>query len=340
MARELGGERERPRKRADVASVEAPLGHTAGADKWRKTTARAGHGSVASDMPDPAPSTAERPPACQQRVRVLSQRQLARDTYALALETPELAAAIVPGQFFMVRAADSVDPLLGRPFALYDTVMDGDRPIGVEFGYTVVGKLTGLMPAWRPGELVEIWGPLGNGFPVPSAEHLMFVAGGIGQTPFLAVAREALGLRQYGRPPRIVGRRPRKLTGCYGVRSIDYLAGRDDFALPGLELRLATDDGSHGHHGFVTDLLADALKSSDRPDCVYCCGPEPMMHAAARLCSAADVPCWLSLETPMACGFGACFSCVTPVRMENGDWDYRRTCIEGPVFPADRLVLD
>ena len=137
----------------------------------------------------------------------------------------------------------------------------------------------------------------------------------------------------------ILRRRPRKVTCCYGVRSADYLAGLDDFSLPGLEMRLATDDGTRGHHGFVTDLLAESLAGSDRPDCVYCCGPEPMMHAAARLCSAAGVPCWLSLESPMACGFGACFSCVTAVRMDNGDWDYRRTCVEGPVFPAERLVL-
>jgi len=272
-------------------------------------------------------------------VRVLSQRQLARDTYALALETPQIAAAILPGQFFMVRAVGTVEPLLGRPFALYDTVIADGRPIGVEFGYTVVGKLTRLMPAWRPSDLVEIWGPLGNGFPPPLGEHLMLVAGGIGQTPFLAVAREALGFRQYGQTPRLLSRRPRKVTCCYGVRSAEYLAGLDDFSLPGLEMRLATDDGTRGHQGFVTDLLAQSLAGSDRPDCVYCCGPEPMMHAAARLCMAAGVPCWLSLESPMACGFGACFSCVTAVRMDNGDWDYRRTCVEGPVFPAERLVL-
>jgi dihydroorotate dehydrogenase electron transfer subunit len=300
-------------------------------------------------MPDPVAFSAPGSPARQQRVRVLAQRQLARDTFALALETPEIAATIVPGQFFMVRAADTretgravrtVEPLLGRPFALYDTVVENGRPIGIEFGYTVVGKLTGLMPSWRPGDDVEIWGPLGNGFPPAVGDHVMFVAGGIGQTPFLAVAREALGLRSYGQPPRALPRKPRKLTCCYGVRSAEYLAGLDDFALPGLEMRLATDDGTRGHHGFVTELLADALQSDDRPDCVYCCGPEPMMHAAARLCRAANVPCWLSLETPMACGVGACFSCVTRVRMESGDWDYRRTCIEGPVFPAERLVLD
>lgn len=300
---------------------------------------------MAELVPYPAPGS----PARQQRVRVLSQRKLARDTFALALETPEIAAAIVPGQFFMVRAVDTgeraravqtVQPLLGRPFALYDTVLSDGRPVGVEFGYTVVGKLTGLMPSWQPGDLVDIWGPLGNGFPPAAGDHVMLVAGGIGQTPFLAVVREALGLRQYGHPPRGSSQKPRWLTCCYGVRSAAYLAGLDDFALPGLEMRLATDDGTRGHHGFVTDLLAEALRSADRPDRVYCCGPEPMMHAAARLCRAASVPCWLSLESPMACGFGACFSCVTRVRMEDGDWDYRRTCVEGPVFPAERLVLD
>ncbi|HXY36597.1 MAG TPA: dihydroorotate dehydrogenase electron transfer subunit [Planctomycetaceae bacterium] len=298
-------------------------------------------------MPDPqsaiCPPRSESPPpnrsAIQQQVRVLAQRQLARDTYALALETPQIAAAILPGQFFMVRAVGNVEPLLGRPFALYDTVIKDGRPVGVEFGYTVVGKLTGLMPSWRAGDLVEIWGPLGNGFPLPAGGHLMLVAGGIGQTPFLAVAREALGLRKYGQPPRVLSQRPRKVTCCYGVRSAEYLAGLEDFSQIGLEMRLATDDGTRGHRGFVTDLLSESLTEGDRPDAVYCCGPEPMMHAAARICSAAGVPCWLSLESPMACGFGACFSCVTAVRMENGEWDYRRTCVEGPVFPADRLVL-
>jgi len=299
-------------------------------------------------MPDPqsaiCPPRSESPPpnrsAIQQQVRVLAQRQLARDTYALALETPQIAAAILPGQFFMVRAVGNVEPLLGRPFALYDTVIKDGLPLGVEFGYTVVGKLTGLMPSWRAGDLVEIWGPLGNGFPLPAGGHLMLVAGGIGQTPFLAVAREALGLRKYGQPPRVLSQRPRKVTCCYGVRSAEYLAGLEDFSQIGLEMRLATDDGTRGHRGFVTDLLSESLTEGDRPDAVYCCGPEPMMHAAARICSAAGVPCWLSLESPMACGFGACFSCVTAVKMDDGKWDYRRTCVEGPVFPADRLVLD
>jgi dihydroorotate dehydrogenase electron transfer subunit len=279
------------------------------------------------------------PGAVQQIVPVASQRRMARDTYCLRLKTPEIASRIVPGQFFMVRPVDGVNPLLGRPFALFDTYLEGGAPVGLEFGYVVVGKLTSLMPTWKAGNEVSIWGPLGNGFPQPEADHLLLVAGGIGQTPFLAVAREALGLRSYGSPPRAVSRRPRRVTLCYGVRSAEYLAGLEEFALPGLEVRLATDDGTHGHHGFVTDLVKQALAETDRPDRVYCCGPEPMMHATARLCEQAGVDCWLSLESPMACGFGACFSCVTAIKIDDGQWDYRRTCVEGPVFEAKRLVL-
>ncbi|MEX0715967.1 MAG: dihydroorotate dehydrogenase electron transfer subunit [Planctomycetaceae bacterium] len=304
--------------------------------------------------PHPVPLDGAVPTAVQTVAAVVDQERMARDTYRLRLRCPEIARQIVPGQFFMVRAPHRDDPLLGRPFALYDIYEEDGIPAGVDFGYLVVGKLTSLMAAWRPGDEVEVWGPLGNGFPVPNADHLIFVAGGIGQTPFLAAAREALGLRRYGDPPREPARKPDRVTMCYGVRSAEYLAGLADFDLPGLELNLATDDGTHGHHGFVTDLLSetlDAARSGIRKNSVaegngppagpvaIVCGPEPMMHAAAAICAERNVECWLSLETPMACGFGACFSCVTRVREEDGDWDYRRTCVEGPVFRADRLVM-
>ena len=267
-------------------------------------------------------------------------RAMAKDTWAVRIHQPELARQITPGQFFMLRPSSGSDPLLGRPFALYDTYCDEHRdPAGVEFGFVVVGKLTSLMSGWKSGDSVEIWGPLGNGFPVPSAKHLICVAGGIGQTPFLGVVREALGLQRYGVTARQLLQPPATVTLCYGVRSKDYLAGLDDFHLPKLNVEVATDDGSFGHHGFVTELLQEQLNANRADTQVYCCGPEPMMKAVAETCRREGVPCWLSLETPMACGFGACFSCVTKVREEDGSWDYRRTCVEGPVFEAERLVL-
>ena len=278
--------------------------------------------------------------ARQYRAIVDSVRQMAKDTWAVRIRQPELARQITPGQFFMIRPATGSDPLLGRPFALYDIYEDeSGNPVGVDFGFVVVGRLTSLMSHWNVDEPVEIWGPLGNGFPVPAASRLICVAGGIGQTPFLAVVREALGLKLYGQPVREISHRPESVTLCYGVRSRDYLAGLDDFAMPGLDVKLACDDGSFGHHGLVTDLLQQCLASGKQETHVYCCGPEPMMKAVAEICAADSVPCWLSLETPMACGFGACFSCVAKVREPDGSWDYRRTCVEGPVFEAERLIL-
>jgi dihydroorotate dehydrogenase electron transfer subunit len=281
------------------------------------------------------------PTARQAIVPVVEQVQLARDTYRLRLETAELARDVVPGQFFMIRAPDLTNPLMGRPFALYDTWLDrSGNPAGVDVVYLVVGKMTGLMSSWKPGDRVEIWGPLGNGFPIAGASHLLMVAGGIGNTPFAAVARDALGLRRYGN--RAGGRRlsADHITFCYGVRSAEYFSGLNDFTALGIDIRLATDDGSRGHKGFVTDLVAELLAEEAGSEThIYCCGPEPMMHAVAKLAARHRIPCWLSLESPMACGFGACFSCVTRVKQPDGTWDYRRTCVEGPIFPAEQLAL-
>jgi len=275
--------------------------------------------------------------------RVTEQTTLAEGTCRLRIAAPQLAVRIRPGQFFMIRFPGRNDPLLGRSFALYDTRLNAHgQPVEFDFVYHVIGKVTGLLSHITPGDDVELWGPLGNGFPVCEAEHLICVGGGIGYTPFLAVAREAAGLRTYGAPPRPVDQRPRRITLCYGVRSRKYRADLADFdGLPGFDIRIATDDGSEGHHGFVTDLLQQAIGDASGSTAVYCCGPEPMMHAVARLCATHRVPCWLSLETPMACGFGACFSCVTKVKVEEEPgWDYRRTCVEGPVFEAATLFLD
>lgn len=279
--------------------------------------------------------------AQQCRATVVEHEQMARNTWRLRLECPEIARQILPGQFFMVRLPGRSDPLLGRPFALYDIYADEvDEPRGLDFGYVVVGKMTSQLESLVPGDEVELWGPLGNGFPTPPSGHLVIVAGGIGVTPFLAVIREVLRRRAYGQPPRELPHVPSRITLCYGVRSSEYLAGVDEFRREGIGVQIATDDGSVGHQGFVTDLLKPLLAEPSSPDAVYCCGPEPLMHAVAKLTDAANVPCLLSLETPMACGFGACFSCVTKVKQDDGSWDYRRVCVEGPVFPARQLVFE
>ena len=266
-----------------------------------------------------------------QSLRVREHVRLARDTYRIRLHGPELAAAIRPGQFVMLRLPRTTDPLLGRPFALYDTVLEDGRPVAVDVVYLVVGKMTGRLVEVRPGESLEVWGPLGNGFVVPDAmPHVALVAGGIGQTPFLAYTRQLLGERGYaGGDPR---RTARKVSFYYGVRKAELAAGVEDFRAAGAEVHLASDDGTLGERGYVTGLLA----KHEPPDLIVGCGPEPMLHALSRLAETMNRHCHVSLETPMACGVGICFSCVVKVKTVDGV-DYKRCCIDGPVFDAARV---
>jgi dihydroorotate dehydrogenase electron transfer subunit len=125
--------------------------------------------------------------AVQARVTVLENVRLAKDTYRVRFECPEMAARIVPGQFLMLRLAGGTDPLLGRPFALYDVIRDAqDQPHALDVVYLVKGRLTSRLCHYLPGQALDVWGPLGNGFTIPDTEHLIMVAGGIGQTPFVA----------------------------------------------------------------------------------------------------------------------------------------------------------
>ena len=272
--------------------------------------------------------------AIQQTVEIVENVRLARDTYRLRFLAPEMARCILPGQFLMLRLAEVNDPLIGRPLALYNTVLStGGEPEGVDVVYLVKGKLTSRLWQMSRGQRVDVWGPLGNGFELGADQHLIMVAGGIGQTPFLALAQEALGLKRFGAPPREAPR-VNRVTLCYGARTADYLAGVEDFQRLGIDVRLATDDGSQGHRGFVTDSLRQVLAESRDQARIVCCGPEPMMEAVAHIAHKAQVPCEVSLETPMACGVGICFTCVAKIRQTGGGWDYKRTCVEGPVFDA------
>jgi dihydroorotate dehydrogenase electron transfer subunit len=281
--------------------------------------------------------------AIQRRVEVIENIRIARDTYRLRFACPEMARRFLPGQFLMLRLAGFDDPLIGRPLALYDTVLDAAKPNdtgspeAIDVVYLVKGKLTSRLMHVRPGQAVEVWGPLGNGFLPQAAEHLIMVAGGIGQTPFPALAREYLGQRRYGDPPRDAPRAER-VTLCYGARTADLLAGVEDFERIGVDVRIGTDDGTRGRRAMVTELLEELLDETTLTHRVVCCGPEPMMEAVSHIAARRRVACQVSLETPMACGVGICFTCVARVRDETGDWDYKRTCVEGPVFDSTCIV--
>jgi dihydroorotate dehydrogenase electron transfer subunit len=267
----------------------------------------------------------------QIKARVLANEAVADRTFRLRVEVPEIARAIRPGQFVMVRATSTLDPLLGRPFALYE--VEGDA---IDVVYLVLGRGTAELSMRRPGDFVTVWGPLGHPFgPAPEGD-VIFVAGGIGQTPFLSLGRWWLGSSAYGG-----SRQSRPVTSARmlsGVRTASLAAGLAYFAAANIAVELATDDGSAGHHGFVTDLLRTRLARGERPALVVGCGPPPMLAALSGLVAEYEIPCDLSLENHMACGFGVCFSCVAKIRQDDGSVDLRRVCVEGPVFPASTVV--
>jgi dihydroorotate dehydrogenase electron transfer subunit len=273
-----------------------------------------------------------------ERTEILAHRLIAKDTWQLTFRSSKLAQSTLPGQFFMIRLAHCNDPLIGRALAMFDRSTDTAGNLeALSVAYVVKGKFTQALSKLQTGQSIEVWGPLGNAFSTEPVDHLIMVAGGVGITPMLTLASDALGQAAFG-TAKVPKRYASRTTLCYGARTRDYLAALDDFNSRGVELALATEDGSLGHHGRVTQVLEDLLHQEQGSVRIACCGPEPMMQAVSKLASSYKVACEVSLETPMACGIGICFTCVAKIDQGDGSWDYRRTCIEGPVFDAQSVV--
>jgi dihydroorotate dehydrogenase electron transfer subunit len=260
--------------------------------------------------------------------------------YVLRLEERSIAAASRPGQFVQIQCADdeSHDPFLRRPFSVYDA----DREAGTyDILYTPVGRGTRWMaelpdgPAAGAAGRCDIEGPFGNSFTPPAAEHRVYlVGGGVGVAPLYFLARELDAAARAGR-----GGMPRT-TLCMGARTRDQLQGIEDFRKLPLRAETATDDGSEGFRGRVTELCAALL--DEEPDLsavrIYGCGPQGMNESLRALATARGVWAEICLESLMACAFGVCFGCVAPIRKElGGEYYNRRICWEGPVFDARLL---
>ena len=283
-----------------------------------------------------------------QQAEIVAHEQIAEATWRIRIDCAHLAESARPGQFAMVRLANQNDPLLARPLAVYDVfghnqipdrwqqtpaTTDNSNQKFVDFIYAVAGKFTTALTTFRPGDSVSLWGPLGNSFKNPAVNHLVLVAGGIGQTALLMLGRDFLEKVPSGH-----------VTFCWGARHANFFGHTEDFVNHGMEVRLATLDGSRGHRGTVVDLLDNMEKEKafliNEPPAIACCGPEGMMAAVAKWTADRSFKCQVSLETPMACGIGICFSCVAPIIDGEGSWDYRRTCIEGPVFDSQSIDWD
>lgn len=261
---------------------------------------------------------------------VLRNVDLGRGNWLLEFEAPDVAVSMRPAQFFMIGIPGS-DVLLRRPFSvcgLPGTFADG-RAGSVQVLYRVYGRGTQLLASLRTGAALHVLGPLGRGFEIPAGNDtkIVLVAGGIGSAPFPAFLAA-------------LARKGRRATMIYGARSAGELPLLDWFRERCEVLVVTTDDGSLGTRGLVTEPLEAMLNAPGRERLhLYVCGPSPMLKAVARMALAARVVCDLSLEAPMACGFGVCLGCVVPTHEHaDGPVAYERVCVEGPVMRAEHMA--
>ena len=248
---------------------------------------------------------------------VMVNERIAPDVWRMRFSCPELAETIEPGQFMNIAVPGDERHILRLPFSWSDS----DAGQGwVEFAYLVVGEGTRRMTQMAPGTKFDVVGPAGHGWTIPEgARRALVVGGGSGVVPVVALAR---ALKQAGVACDFVE----------GAATAERVIYEERVAEHGAAFYVSTDDGSRGVHGFATAVVGDLLEKNDY-DVVYTCGPTPMMRGVAGLAKQAGVACQVSMEKLMACGFGACTTClVDTVHGRLG------CCTHGPVFDGEEVV--
>ena len=262
---------------------------------------------------------------------VIANARLSSDYSVLSLAAPEVGARTLPGQFVMVKPAGVTDPLLRRPFSVFEVLRDARGAItGVSILNKRAGRSTRRLYDLEVGDVVSCLGPLGQPFkPVSAPAKAWMVAGGVGLAPFATLAET-------------LARHKTETTLFYGARTGEELFYLDFFERLGVTLVLTTENGARGAKGRVTLPLEAALKALGTGDAamVYACGPEPMLEAVAKLAARYNQPSQVSVERVMGCGLGGCYSCVVPVKHGNEESNLVRSCISGPVFDGAELVWD
>ena len=250
----------------------------------------------------------------QTNSKITKNFKIASDYYKMSLDAPSIAKRARPGQFVNIRISEKYEPLLRRPFGVHK--VQGKK---IEILYEVVGKGTKLLSKKKPGEKLDILGPLGNGFSMLDRRHSILVAGGMGVAPLIFLAEKLAGNQSLV----LIGAKKRSQVLC-----------EEEFKKLGCDVKIATDDGSCGFKGLVTRLLKKNLSNRNRPSVIFACGPKPMLKEIIKISKKYRISAQVSLEEHMACGVGACFGCV--VQTKKG---YKRVCKDGPVFDAKELIF-
>ncbi len=256
------------------------------------------------------------------KCEIISNEIISGGYYKIKFYAPEISMETKPGQFVHVQIANLQDRILRRPFSICNVNQTELTVI-----YKVVGEGTKVLATLPPKTKCNLLGPLGNPFTVTNNEQIpIIIAGGYGSAATYILAKSAKN----------------KGSLLLGARSKNDLILTDEFKKLGFDVNIATNDGSSGHKGLVTDLIEPVIKKYKNKElCFYACGPYGMLMAVGRRLIKDNLNGELSLDHLMCCGVGACFACVIKVKANNKDgWRYARTCNEGPVFNAQVVYYE
>lgn len=253
----------------------------------------------------------------QELCPVIKKEQLNRTTFSFTVASETAVQNMKPGQFANILVEGKT---LRRPISICGFSREEGT---IRFVFEIRGEGTQILSEMSEGQRMDILAPLGNGFDIDPAEKAVFVGGGIGVPPLLGASAP------YGE----------NATVLLGFRSKEAVILADEFRGNGADVRIATDDGSLGHHGFVTQLLAARLDEAPC-DVIYACGPKPMLWLTAAEAEKRGIRCMVSLEERMGCGIGACLVCACKTRTSDGGEKYLHVCKNGPVFDSREVIWE
>ena len=265
------------------------------------------------------------------KVKILSRKEVVPNIYLMQLKAPEIAQEALPGQFIHVRCGKDNYPLLRRPLSIHRI----DKEKGEIFIlFQVMGEGTKLLADRTIEDDLDIMGPIGNGFNIyPESKKIMIIGGGIGIAPLLGLCEKSI---RQGKEVRVL----------IGALKKELVIREENFRNLGAKVDVATDDGSYKYKGLVTDLLEETIiKEGWLPDQIFACGPKPMLRKIVEISLDNHIDCQLSLEERMACGIGACLGCVCKIKTKDKKedevkYDYKRVCVDGPIFEGSEVVWD
>ncbi len=266
---------------------------------------------------------------------VVSNDKLCPRFYHLSLDAPELAKEVKPGQFIHIRVSDGLEPFFRRPFSVYRAKKH------VEIFYEPIGPGTKILASKKKGDALDVLGPLGNPFNLPSKniKQVVMIAGGIGIAPFLALSDclynviPAKAGIQKRVDARFRGHDKLELILLYGGRTKGHVYPMKEFKENGVKVYVATDDGSVGTKGRVSELFGK-INLDSKTTMIYTCGPNPMMAAVQKFCDRHDLKGEAACEEIMACALGACLGCSIPTKS-----GYKTVCYDGPCFDISEVVF-